>query len=78
MRKLSEAQQSVIESMQARRERIRRDRLALQSSINSQKSDALYLVDQGDLGKSEISLYAGVSRVTLDAWIHAREHGDKS
>lgn len=73
MNKMSEAELTVIDALQRRRERIKRARSEWELMTASQRTDALFLVDQGRCPKTEICLYAGISRPTLDSWINSRD-----
>lgn len=73
MSKLSETSLTVINSMQQRKTRIQNLRTSWHTAMQSQRVDALYLVDQEQLTLGEIALYAGTSRVTLDRWRAERD-----
>lgn len=74
MHKMSEAQLQVIDSLQRRRQRLKTARHTYQLMMDSQRTDVLFLVDQGDCTKVEICEYAGISRPTLDSWIEQRDN----
>lgn len=66
---------AVVSNMTERLVRIRQQERTLRLMKDSQRADALYLVDHSRLPLGKVAELCGVTRMTLNRWLAARELG---